>query len=357
MSKYRCVPAFAMAALLAGSLLLAGCANTSAPTSGMGSTPASVQPAVIRLGNLPTEDILPLWAAQQKGLFDQAGIKVEIVPFQSAQERDAAYTAGAIDGFMGDMIAVGTLNNGGFPTKVVTICLGATPAEGRFGVVASPKASISGITRNGVNLGPGREMGHLANVPVATSLNTIQEYVLDGLFAEAGVPTSSIKTVSVPKVPVRFELLMANKLQAAALPEPFLSLAIKQGAIPVTNDTTGTNLSQTVLAFSTKYLDSAAGSAAAKKLLGAWDQGAALVNADPDSFRQLLVDKARLPQPIATSYRVNKYPNAQLPAQADVDPVLVWMQGKKLLTKPLTYADIMWQGGGAAPSSSTPPTP
>lgn len=357
MSKSRRVPAFAMAALLAGSLLLAGCANTSAPTSGTTSTPA-----VIRLGNLPTEDILPLWAAQQKGLFEQAGIKVEIVPFQSAQERDAAYTAGAIDGFMGDMIAVGTLNNGGFPTKVVTICLGATPAEGRFGVVAAPGSRIlPSAYRLGVStrVGEGEieSMKLLANVPVGTSLNTIQEYVLDGLFQEAGVPVSAVKTVTVPKVPVRFELLMANKLQAAALPEPFLSLAIKQGAPLVAADTTGTNLSQTVLAFSTKYLDSPAGGAAVGELLGVWDQGAALVNANRDSFRQLLVDKARLPQPIATSYEVNTYPKAQLPAQADVNPVLAWMQGKKLLTKPLTHADIMWQAGGAAPSSSTSTTP
>ncbi len=354
MSNHRPALTAALAAVLIVPLLLAGCANTTPPTTGTTAMP--VKPAVIRLGNLPTEDILPLWAAQQSGLFEKAGIKVEIVPFQSAQERDAAYTAGAIDGFMGDPIAVGALNNGGFPTKIVTICLGATPAEGRFGVVAAPKSGLP-RHRHGLPPGPFALMTDLRFVPVATSLNTIQEYVLDGLFAEARVPTSSVKTVSVPKVPVRFQLLMANKLQAAALPEPFLSLAIKQGAPLVAVDTTGTNLSQTVLAFSTKYLDSSGGAAAVEVLLRMWDHGAILVNQNPDAYRQLLVTKANLPKPIETSYEVNKYPNAQLPAQADVDPVLAWMRGKKLLTKPLTYADIVWQGAGAAQSTPTSSTP
>ena len=187
MPKYRRALSAALAASLVASLLLAGCATTT--TSSTGTTPAAVTPAVIRLGNLPTEDILPLWAAQQGGLFEKAGITVQIVPFQSAQERDAAYTAGAIDGFMGDLIAVGTLNNGSFPTKAVTICLGATPAEGRFGVVAAPKGAIAKLlSPNSPSSGPVflKQMQRLANVPVGTSLNTIQEYVLDGLMQEAG---------------------------------------------------------------------------------------------------------------------------------------------------------------------------
>lgn len=34
---------------------------------------------------MPTEDILPMWVAEQEGLFEKAGVNAEIVVFDSAQ--------------------------------------------------------------------------------------------------------------------------------------------------------------------------------------------------------------------------------------------------------------------------------
>jgi NitT/TauT family transport system substrate-binding protein len=157
-----------------------------------------------------------------------------------------------------------------------------------------------------------------------------------------GVAAADVKVESTPKVPVRFELLMSGKLAAAALPEPFLSLAALQGAKTIADDTTGANISQTVMIFAQKYLDAAAGAAAVKKLLGVWDEAAGTINKDPNSFRALLVDKARLPQPLAATYAVNTYPTAQLPTQDEVTSILTWMKAKSLLKTDITYADLTW---------------
>jgi NitT/TauT family transport system substrate-binding protein len=166
--------------------------------------------------------------------------------------------------------------------------------------------------------------------------------VLDKLMAAAGVPAGQIKTVEIKKVPVRFEQLMSGGIAAAALPEPFLSLADKTGAKVIADDTTGANISQTVLIFSEKYLNAPGSAAAVTKLLGVWDSAAATINAAPASFRTLLVEKAKLPAPLATSYVVNTYPKAQLPTAEEVTSVLDWMTAKGLLKTPLTYADMTW---------------
>jgi NitT/TauT family transport system substrate-binding protein len=224
----------ALCALLA--LSLAACTAPAAPSgTGTGTTPAAS--AVIRIGTLPTEDSLPLWVAERDGLFAKAGVDVTITVFASALERDAALTAGAIDAEMGDLIATAALREGGVPAKVVTVMLGATAKEGRFGIAVKPGSKVTGLMQ-------------LANVPVGTSSATIQEYVLDKLMAAAGVPAAQIKTVEIKKVPVRFEQLMSGGIAAAALPEPFLSLAEKSGAKVIADDTTGANISQTVLIFS-----------------------------------------------------------------------------------------------------------
>ncbi len=318
-----------LCAVALAAMAVTGCASPSAEEPVPSPEPREPEPKAVVIGTLPTEDMLPLWVAEERGLFEAAGIpSVEIVTFQAAQERDAAFVAGEIDAFMGDIIAAATLEAGGAPTTIATVMLGATPAEGRFGIVAAPDSGYA-------------DLAALAGVPVGTSEGTIQEYVLDGLMRQAGVDADDVVVEPVPRVPVRFEMLMQGQLAAAALPEPLLSLAELEGAVLLADDTEGENLSQTVLVFSDTYLADPGGVDTMAALLQAWNEGAAIVNEDPDAWRDTLVEQARLPEPLRDTYRVNTYPAAQVPTAEQVGAVLEWMTAKGLLTTTLTYEDLV----------------
>lgn len=325
----RTLAALLVAAMTAA--VISGCSARPAQPSGAGgeSGTATASPIAVRIGTLPTEDSLPLWVAEKAGYFAKAGIpKVEIVEFQSAQERDVAFSSGAIDGYMGDLIAAANLTAAGKPNTIATVMLGADKAQGRFGIAVAPQFARDSALTN---------VGGLANVPVGTSSATIQEYVLDGLMTQSGVPTSSVKVEEVKKVPVRFQLLMSGKLKAAALPEPFLSLAEQGGARIVADDTTAkTNLSQTILAFSRAYWDKPGAPETIAAVLKAWDTAASDINKSPDAYRALLVEKAKLPKSLEASYKVNTYPAHVLPAGSEIRDVLGWMQAKGYLKKPVT---------------------
>jgi len=285
--------------------------------------------APVVIGTLPTEDALPLWVAEERGLFDEAGLpSVEIVTFQSAQERDAAFSAGEIDAFMGDIIAAAQFETTGMSVTLATVMLGATPEQGRFGIVVAPESAYA-------------DLAALAGVPVGTSSNTIQEYVLDGLMLQAGVAADQIQKEEVDKVPVRFDLVMNGQLEAAALPEPLLTLAQAQGATILADDTTGENLSQTVLVFSDEYLTEDGGIETMTVLLDVWDEAVTIVNEDPDVWRDTLVEMARLPEPIKDAYVISAYPEHETPSKEQVDAVLSWMEGKGLLTERVTYEDLV----------------
>jgi NitT/TauT family transport system substrate-binding protein len=308
--------------------VLAGCsASSTAPQSGGGSTAASsgvdttkqAAPAPVRIGALPNEDSLPLWVAEQTGIFKKLGLDVKITTFASAAERDAALQAGSVDMVSGDIIAAGLLSGHGFPVKIATIQLGATPKEGRFGILA---AKNSGLT----TLADLTTKGALAQSP-----GTLATYVADKLFTQAGIDPAKVKRIVVPKLPVRFQLLEAGKVPAAVLPEPLLSLGVKDGLKLLADDTTGANISQTVLIVSDKFLAAPGGKLSLATLLAGTDQAVAIINKDPNAQRALLVDKARLPAPIAQSYQINTYPTHQLPTQQQVDDVLAWMKANKLL--------------------------
>jgi len=324
----------AIAAALAATLLLTGCATAEKPAASGGTateTPAA-EPVPVKIGTLPTEDSLPLWVAEDMGYFATNGLTdLEIVTFQSAQERDAAFASGAIDAYMGDIIAAANLEAGGAPNTIETVMLGADQTQGRFAIVVPPDSDV-------------KSLSELAGVPVGTSSATIQEYVLDGLMKEAAVAEADVKKEEVKKVPVRFELLMSGKLKAAALPEPFVTLA-EQGKATVVGDDTKAqaNLSQTVLVFSDKYLAKPGGKESASAVLEAWDLAVGDINKAPDDYRKTLVEKARLPEPLATTYKVNTYPTAQVPSQADVEAVLSWMKAKGYLKGDVGYSDLVAQ--------------
>jgi len=107
------------------------------------------------------------------------------------------------------------------------------------------------------------------------------------------------------------------------------------------DDTKGSNITQTVLGVSDEYLAVPGGMVTVGRLLDVWDEAVDAVNADPDAWRTLLVEKARLPEPIKDTYAVNEYPKAQQPTEAMVAPVLEWMRTKGLLKADLGYADLV----------------
>ncbi len=321
--------------LLAAGTALAGCSSAEEPeatSEQTGTETQAVEAAPLVIGTLATQDALPLWVAEERGYFADAGLMdVEITTFQSAQECQAAFTAGSVDALMTDIIVAAKLQAAGTPVYIPTVMLGADTAQGRFAIVAAPGSGIASIE-------------DLAGIPVGTAAGTITEYILDKLMAEAGVAAADVVKEEVPKMPVRFQLMMSGQLKAASLPEPFVSLAALQGATIVAggDDTTASeNISQSVLVVSRDYIAAEGGAASLDALLAAWNDAVGDLNATPDDFRVTLVEKAGLPEPLAETYEVSSYPMAGQPSADQVQAVLDWMGERGYLTADVTPADLL----------------
>lgn len=301
---------------LALTLLITGCAKSS-------TRPAEVKE--LKLGVLPIEDNLPLYVAENRNLFTEAGIKVKLVNFDSALERDVALQAGQIDGEVADLVAVALLKKGGTDVHATAIGLGANPKEGRFALLAAPHGKVKRIT-------------DLRNVPVAISENSIIEYVTDNLLLQAGLKQSEIKKVAIPSIPARMEALLSGKIEAAVIPDPLATLASHQGARVIADDTK-VNLSQTVLVFRKQVIDE--NRDAVTKIVKVYGEAGQELTAHPDTYRKLFIEKARVPAPISETYYSPTFSPLQAPTKEEVSQVMDWMYNKKLLEKPYTYQDIV----------------
>lgn len=315
---YAKLTAVVLLILVAG--LVAGCAGQ-----------PEEQNAKIRFGVLPIMDNLPFWVAAEKGYFAEEGVDVELVPFDSAMIRDSAISSKQVDGALGDILAVASLNNGGTAVKIVAVGQGVTAEEGRFALLSAPG---SGITRP----------EQLKNVKIAVSLNSIIEYVTDKLLLEQGFRPEEIKKTAISKIPARLEALLSGQVQAAVLPDPPAAVAELKGANVVLDDTSK-NISQTVIYFRQDTLESKLEEV--KGLMKAYTRAVEDIQNQPGAFNDLLVEKARVPrevleQPGKTGMKVI-FSKPELPAEKDIREVVEWMREHDLLDRELTYSELVFE--------------
>jgi NitT/TauT family transport system substrate-binding protein len=206
--------------------------------------------------------------------------------------------------------------------------LGATAEEGRDGIVVAPTSDA-------------QTLEDLVGVPVGTSLGTHQEYVVDMLFAQAGV--EDVAKEEVKKVPIRYELLMEGQIEAAAMAEPWLTLAIHNGARLIADDTHGENISQEVLFASDAWLETEGGAEAMSRLLAALDEAVDLINEDRETWRDTLFEHAGVPEEIKDELYIDIYPNVSLPTPEMLDAQQQWMLEVGLLDEAIAYEDLVWE--------------
>lgn len=306
------------------SLSFWGCAKGG---SSVKDTPVKAQP--LNIGVLFIEDNLPLFLAEAEDRFKKEGLDVKLVPFPSAAERDAALQAGQIDGEVADIIAACLLKKGGTDVRISSITLGATPQEGRFVLLGSPDSDF-------------KTAQDLKNVKIAISENTIIEYVTDTLLTKEGLKKEDIQKLSVPKMPIRVQMLVNNQVKAALLPDPLASLAQKQGAKIIIDDTkSAVNVSQSILLFRKDSIDIK--KQEIKKLIEIYGQAGNDLTRFPDKYKKLVFEKAKIPAPIKDTYKAPTFSPPQPPSRENVLNVVNWMVDKKLLEKPYTYQEIVDQ--------------
>ena len=84
---------------------------------GCGSEPQAKEQKLSKLtiGLMPDTDSIPFIIAAEYGYFAEEGLEIELIPFKSAMERDAALQSGSLDGAVSDLLAVIFARSGGFP--------------------------------------------------------------------------------------------------------------------------------------------------------------------------------------------------------------------------------------------------
>lgn len=275
--------------------------------------------APLRFGLMVDANALPLIIARERGYFEEEGARVELIQFNSAQERDSAIQAGQVDGVISDLLAAAFLSAGGWDFRIASL------TNERFGVVAAPG---SGVAR----------LEDLRGKTIGMSINTIIQYTVDAQLASVGVPMDEYEVVGIPNQLLRLEMLLGGLVDAAAFPEPLLTAAVVQGA-RLLSTTEEVGVRAGVKLFSQSFLDSRLDDVRA--FYRAYYRAAMAINADPDSFRGYLSRIANFPEIAKDAFDFVVYSEPSMIDESDIERALGWLRRKNLLQARVSPADLI----------------
>lgn len=306
-------------ALITASMLmlsLAGCKSS----KDAGANPSDNKKQTLNIGAMASVDAIPIIIAEQKGYFKKEGLNVKFEPFKNSKDRDAAFQGGNLDGIICDEIAVCLYQNADFDVKIT----GAT--DGDFMLIAGANSGIKSIK-------------DLKGKSAAISEKTAIEYTLDKVLEKNSMEAKDVKKTIVPAIPTRLEMLRNNKVDAALLPEPFSTLAIKDGGV-LLGSTSKLGTYPSVTAFTQKSID--AKSSEIKAFYKAYNEAVDYINSTPISeYEDTVIKAVGYPAEMKGKITLPKFRKNALPAEDEVKSAIDWSSKNGLIKKDLKAKDLM----------------
>ena len=305
---------FVIFLLFVSFMIITSCSGKDIPNNGKTLT--------IKIATLPVLDTLPIYVAEQEGLFKEHNIKVEFIPVSSAPKRDELIRSGQSDGMINEVVSTVFHNREQTQVKIVRYARTASHDSAIFRILSSGKSEITTINQ-------------LKGVAIGVSKGTVIEYLTDRLLQAEGFSPDEINLIAVPDIAQRMALLGSGELEAAMLPDPLASLVMGQGANLVLEDASHPEYSHSVYAFRAEFIQEHP--EAIKGFLAAIEEAVTMINAGPEKYKTLLSEKELVPQPLSGKFSVPHFVQAGIPTQEQWDDVSEWILGEGLEVGNATY--------------------
>jgi len=285
----------------------------------------------LRIGLIPIADTILLRVAERDGHFAREGLEVELIPFQSTVEKDAAAAAGRLDGYFCEVISVIVHRAAGVDFVAVAATSHTGPETRFFGLVTAPGSSA-------------RSLDDLKGRGLAIARQSIVDFLADIFLEKAGHPADFLKRRDIRKIPVRLQMLLAGQVEAALFPEPLLSIAEQAGGRVLLDDR-DLDMPLALVALAGPK----ATPANVRALRAALARAAEAINRDPAAYVGLMTEARLIPPELAATYR---------PPLSDPDKIPGRLPSRELFK---AYVDYLVRTGVLSPPGSAavrpPPAP
>ena len=273
----------------------------------------------LQIGLMPTMDSVVIATAYELGLFDAHGVAVELIPFSSARDRDAAFLARTLDGATVDLIAVALYNEGGAFARATSV------TTAHFTLIAQSDYT---------------SLASLQDATVMISYHTAIDFIMDQMLHFYDLPIDYIRREEVGNIPARFEMVRAGLADAALISEPFATMAAFYG-LSVITDTFSIDFNPLALAFSLETIENRSDDL--RNFYLAYAEAVAFLNTSPvDQYLDMIIDLIGFPDDVIYHLELPTFLSPAVPDDQLVEAAISWLRSKDLISIDVTKEDLIY---------------
>lgn len=278
----------------------------------------------VRLALLPTIDCLPYYYAAAHGYFEKMGVSVKILPYSSQMDCDTAIIGQT--GALGFTDLVRAAYHKGRKENITAI----TSTDGSYALVASGRLRLKDIKQ-------------LKLRTVASSRFSSDSYFAQNVFDKAGISQPDALCPQINDYYIRASMLDEDQVDAAILPEPFVSQARAGGHNVLQSFPEDVRLG--CLAVRQDILKSEGFSEKLTSLLKAYNMAVDSLNAKGEkaalSCRDILEQTLKMPAAVADSLRLPTYRHASAPSPKDVETAKAFLVRNNGISRNVSLANLV----------------
>ncbi len=257
------------------------------------------------VGVMPATDSAPIFWADEYGLFEEAGLNVQVELFTNATNQQSSAQAQQIDVYMASLVEFLIAIENNPDAGAIT-----TTTDGVFPVVVSPKYDGG------------------KDVSIGLMEISVTNYVADLFLSDYDLDKQFIA-----EVPLRIQMLLAGDLDMAVLPEPMASNAEAKGLEKMLV-TESEDFSPNVMIFNQATIDNDADKVAA--FHQAYNQAVLEMEGQDDAVKALLIKRIGLDESIQDLIVLPEYHTTRLPSEEYVESARQWVE--QLIDQPMTVS-------------------
>ncbi len=266
--------------------------------------------AALKIAVLPTLDCLPLYVAQELGLYDTTVVDVRLKPFTAQMDCDTALMGHTAEGAVTDLVRMERLVKRG----------------AKMHYVAQTGAYWQLFTNRNARI---NQLKHLEDKMVAMTRYSVTDMLTDRAVDSAKVKSEFVFRLQINDVNVRLQMLQNNIMDALWLTEPQATIA-RLAKNPVLLDSRKLNMNYGVLAFNQQKMRTYERKEQLAAFVKGYDAACDSINKYGVShYRDLIARYCGVKAAVVDSIQGDiKFTHARGPLQADIDKVGAWINKK-----------------------------
>lgn len=256
---------------------------------------------------MPTLDCLPMYVAEEYGMFDSLGVDVRLVRYTAHMDCDTALQRERVDGMITDLVRVKRLEEQGVQLDVVT----ATNAY--WQLLTNRNARIVSLK-------------HLDDKMLAMTRFSATALLADRAVSMGGLTPERVFRIQINDVGIRLRMIENNSMDAMLLTEP-QATAARLGKHRVLMDTRKQDISLGAVAFRAEVLEDKMRKKQVDMFLKAYNMACDTINKNGiTTYKALIASYCNVGESVVDSIPKDlRFAHAAPPRKKDIELAESWL--------------------------------